>query len=388
MKERKRLTKWLYWFLLGVSLIAIYKLLDNIGEITSFLGRFTHIIMPFIIAIIIAYLFYTPSDKLEQLLKKNKFLKKKARVISILTVYAAAIIVLIIVIKGIIPTIVNSAVEIIKSLPDYYNWLLGLYDGLSEDSILRNIDMHGMIDNLKRIDYTQYINLSNVSTYISGAISVVGIIFDIFVSFIFSIYLLIERHKIKNFFIKLIRSISTEKVSRNVIEYVGKTNQIFLNFIYCQILDGIIVGIILSIIFSIMNIKYGIMLGAMIGLLNIIPYFGAIIGVIIAVLITIFTGGLEQALVMLAIAIIIQQVDSNIINPKILGDGLEVSPILIIFAVTVGGAYFGVLGMFLAVPLVAILKIILEDYIEHKLKVKKEKELIEDKKDKKIEEAK
>lgn len=387
MKEVKRITKWFYWFLLGVSLIVIYKILDNVGEISTFLSNFTHVIMPFIIAIIIAYLFYTPSDKLEQLLKKNKYLKKKARIISIVTVYVLAILILVLVIKGIIPTIINSVMEIVKSIPDYYNWLLGLYDGLSKDSILRNIDMHAIINKLKEVDYMQYISISNVSTYISGAISAVGILFDIFVSFIFSIYLLIERHSIKNFFIKLIRAISNEKVSRNVIEYVGKTNHIFLSFIYCQILDGIVVGIILSIAFSFMKIKYAIMLGAMIGLLNIIPYFGAIIGVVIAVLITIFTGGINQALVMLVVAIALQQIDSNIINPRILGEGLKVSPIIIIFAVTVGGAYFGVLGMFLAVPIAAILKIILEDYVEYKLRMKKEKEQIINKKNKKIEEA-
>jgi len=374
MKEKIKVTKWLYYFTLGLTLIVIYKLLDNVSEIAEFLKGLVHIVMPFIIAIIIAYLFYRPADKLERLLRKNKILKKKARVISVIVVYAVAISVIVIVIKGIIPTIFNSVVEIVKSIPAYYNWLLGLYDGLDKNSIIRNIDVHSIINKLKEIDYMQYINFSNITTYINGAISVVGIIFDIFVSFIFSIYLLMERHSIKNFLIKLIRAISSERISKNIIEYVAKTNQIFLSFIYCQILDGIVVGIILSVAFWIMKIKYAIMLGAMIGLLNIIPYFGAIIGVVIAGLITVFTGGLNQALVMLIVAIILQQMDSNIINPKIIGEGLKISPILIIFAVTVGGAYFGVLGMFLAVPIVAILKILLEDYVEFRLKIKKEKE--------------
>ena len=108
------------------------------------------------------------------------------------------------------------------------------------------------------------------------------------------------------------------------------------------------------------------------GILNIIPYFGAIIAIAIASVITLFTGGLEQALVMLIVTIILQQIDSNIINPYILGEGLKVNPILVIFAVTIGGAYFGILGMFLAVPIFAIIKVMIEDYIDYKSKIVKE----------------
>ena len=115
-----------------------------------------------------------------------------------------------------------------------------------------------------------------------------------------------------------------------------------------------------------MGVKYSVLLGFLIGILNIIPYFGAIIGVGLSILITIFTGGFAKAIWLAIVVIIIQQIDANIINPRILGNSLKVSPILVIFSVTVGGAYFGVLGMFLAVPVVAIIKIILLDYIEYK----------------------
>ena len=118
---------------------------------------------------------------------------------------------------------------------------------------------------------------------------------------------------------------------------------------------------------SLLKVKYAVLLGFLIGVLNIIPYFGAIIGVIISIIITIFTGGLGQAIWMALIVIVLQQIDANIINPKILGNSLNLSPILVIFAVTVGGTYFGVIGMFLGVPVIAFLKLILEDFIEIKL---------------------
>ena len=108
----------------------------------------------------------------------------------------------------------------------------------------------------------------------------------------------------------------------------------------------------------------------MIGLFNVIPYFGAIIAVVISIVITLITGGLSQTLIMAVVVILLQQIDSNIINPKIIGNSLEISPLLVIFAVTVGGAYFGVLGMFLAVPVAAVLKIVVNDWIEFKNKKK------------------
>ena len=114
------------------------------------------------------------------------------------------------------------------------------------------------------------------------------------------------------------------------------------------------------------------LLGFMIGLFNLIPFFGAIIAVVIAVIITILTGGIGQAVVMAIVTIILQQIDANIINPKIVGNALDISQILVILSVTIGGAYFGILGMFLAVPVVTVLKMIITDYIKEKENLKKE----------------
>ena len=152
--------------------------------------------------------------------------------------------------------------------------------------------------------------------------------------------------------------------------YIDSTNRRFFIFISSQLIDAIIVGILVTIAMSIIGVKYAVLLGFMIGIFNIIPYFGAIVAVAISVIITIITGGLSQAAIMAVVVIILQQIDSNIINPKIIGNSLEISPLLVIFAVTVGGAYFGVLGMFLAVPITAVLKIVFNDYIEFKIQKK------------------
>ena len=212
----------------------------------------------------------------------------------------------------------------------------------------------------KNIDLEKYLNLEQLAQYAKGAINVVTGVFDLFVSIIVSIYILSERDEILGFFNRLSKRIFKEDTYSNVEKYFYETNNVFFRFISSQLLDGMVVGIITSIAMKIMGIQYAILLGFMIGLFNLIPYFGAIIAVIIAGIITIFTGGLDQAIWMVIIVTILQQ-----INPKITGDSLKISPLLVIFAVTVGGAYFGVLGMFLAVPIATVIKIILEDYIKN-----------------------
>ena len=219
---------------------------------------------------------------------------------------------------------------------------------------------------MQNIDISQFFKIESITGYAKGVIDFAGIIFDLFVTIIVSIYLLLERTEILNFAKKLTSSIFKSNVTKKINNYFRKTNEIFYKFIYSQVLDAFIIGILISIALSIMNVKYAVLLGLMIGIFNIIPYFGAIVASVIAIIITIFTGGFGQAIIMAIVVIILQQIDANIINPKIVGSSLKLSPILIIFAVTVGGAYFGILGMFLSVPIVAIIKILVLDYIELK----------------------
>ena len=208
--------------------------------------------------------------------------------------------------------------------------------------------------------------MDNISSYIKGIVGAANVIFDMFVTIVVSIYILLERADIKSFFENLSKAIFDKKTNMAIARYYRKTNSIFFNFIASQLIDALVVGIITSIAMSIMKIKYAVLLGFMIGLFNIIPYFGAIVAVILAILITVFTGGIAQAIWLGIVVIVLQQIDANIINPKILGNSLNLSPILVIFAVTVGGAYFGVLGMFLGVPVIAFLKIIIDDFISYR----------------------
>ena len=158
----------------------------------------------------------------------------------------------------------------------------------------------------------------------------------------------------------------SNKAYKKFDRYFTNGNEIFFRFISSQVIDAFVVAVIMATTLSIMNIKYAILLWVMIGIFNLIPYFGAIIAVVISVLITILTGGWQQAIIMGIVITILQQIDANIINPRITGTSLNISPLLVIFSVTVGGAYFKIAGMFLAVPAAVLIKLMLEDFIDSK----------------------
>ena len=369
---RKNWRKWLYWFMLGVAIIIVYKALDNFSNVVNIVGKFFSILTPFLVGIFIAYLLYMPCKKIEEIYikSKSKVISKKARGLSILTVYLIILLIIVILFKFIFPVVLESITDFISNIQGYYETAINKYNELPEDSIIKGEIVEELINYIQNINIKQYLNFNKILEYIASAISAVTGVFEIFVTVIVSIYILAERRQIIGFLRKLVNAMFKEKTYKNIDKYFNNSNEIFFKFIASQFLDAIVVGILVTIAMTILKVKYAPLLGFMIGLFNMIPYFGAIIAVALSAIITLITGGVSQTIWMLIVVIVLQQIDANIINPKIIGKSLKISPLLVIFAVTIGGAYFGVLGMFLAVPIIGVIKILVSDYIDYKLKNK------------------
>ena len=377
MKEKKAWTRWIYWFTFAFAVIALYKIFDNYKEVSAWLKTLNSILMPFFMGILISYIFYIPCRKIEELYrkaKKVKIINKKARGLSVITVYIIAILLIVLIVNILVPALSNSIKELATNLPSYYQNAINFVNDMPEKGVVKKENLQNLIKDLEEIDILSIVNLESASDYIKSVLGVAQGVFSVFVSIVMSVYILLERSRILNFFRRLLAAIFKEDTCKAIDNYFAKANDIFFKFISSQILDAIVVGIIVSIALWALGVKYWVLLGFMIGLFNIIPYFGAIIAVTIAGIITLLTGGFSKAIWMLVVVIILQQLDANIINPKIVGNALKLSPILVIFSVTLFGAYFGVLGMFLAVPLIAIIKILVNDFIDYRIKKKKELE--------------
>lgn len=366
-KSKEKIKNWLYWFWLGLAIIVVYKVLDNFPIIMDSIGGFFSVISPFLTGVFIAYILYVPCKSIEGMYKKTKIriFSRRARALSVITVYAIVVLILVVLINFILPVLIGSVVDLISNIQGYFENAINGYNDLPEDSWLKSAMVKDAIQSIQNIDIKQYLQLDKIWEYILSALSAVTSVFDVLVAFVVSVYVLIGRADILNFFKRLAGAIFKERTYKNMDKYFNNSNQIFFKFLASQFMDAVVVGILVTIAMSIMGVKYAPLLGFFIGLFNMIPYVGAIIAVGISAIITLITGGFSQAVWMLIVVIILQQIDANIIGPRIVSQSLKVSPLLVMFAISIGGAYFGILGMFLAVPISAIIKILVEDFIRY-----------------------
>jgi len=366
--------RWLFYASLGVFLIIVYKFFDNFTGIGHWLSKLFGILTPFLVAILISYVLYVPCKKIEQHFKKKGH--KHTRALSITIVYVLVALLIFLVCRFVIPSVITSIVDLVNNLQSYYNAITTNELEASWAPFLKDNVLKPIVEYVNKLDINSLFTVDKIKEYITSAVGVAKGVLNIFIAFICSIYILAEKESIVSFIKRLARSYFNDERYVRFDRYFTEGNRIFLRFISSQVIDAFVVSIIMSIALSIMKVKYSALLGFMIGLFNLIPYFGAIAGVIIAVIITVFTGGWKQAIIMLIVVIILQQIDANIINPRITGSRLNVSPLLVIFAVTVGGAYFGVIGMFIAVPIATLIKLMLTDHINRKENEIKENEKV------------
>ena len=366
------------WLLIAITVVIVYKMLDNFSNVQQWFGTFFRILKPFLAGLLISYILFMPCKKIESAISKSKlkFMKNIARGLSVIATYIIFVLIIIIIINCIFPVLKESVVELVGNIPGYYETLVNKYKELPEDSIFKSDVIKDKMTELSNIDMRQFLSINNekIIEYVKNIINIFSGIFDVFVSIIVSVYILLQRTTIMRFLRRFARALFKKNTYEAVNKYFTKANEVFFTFISSQLLDAIIVGILTTVAMLIIKVKYAPLIGFTIGLFNMIPYIGAIVAVGIGILITFITGGLGKAVAMAIVVIILQQIDANIINPKIIGVSLEVSPLLVIFSVTVGGAYFGIIGMFLGVPIAVVIKTVLNDWIDNKNRFRDEQE--------------
>lgn len=370
MKKIREYSKWITPFFLLLILILVYKSLDNISSITNVLLNFFRVIKPFLVGFVIAYILNLPCVKIENALKKTKYnyLKKRSKGISIFLVYIISLALLMIIIRAIVPTVYANALDLYNNASLYLDKIIEYIDLWQERLNLKIITPESKMALEKAIEgYIKSINLSEFAKYAQGVISITSGVINVFISIIVSVYMLIDKELIAEKLKSVIAVFWSSNSAKIVCGYARKINDIFSKYVYCRLIDAVIIAVLSSFILNVLQVKYAMFLGIMIGFFNLIPYFGSIIGTIIAMIITLVTGGIFKALWTLTFLTVLEQIDGNYIGPKIMGDVLRVRPLWVIFAVTVGGGLFGILGMLLSVPVMVIIKMISEDYIQQKI---------------------
>ena len=193
--------------------------------------------------VFIAYILYLPCSKIENGLEKvkNRWIRKKSRTLSIIIVYVVAILLIALLIRFVVPTITKNIVDLIANLPNYYQNTLENLENVPEDSIWNKINAKNIIQSIQNIDIAKMVDVENIFQYAKGVLSAANSIFDIFVTFIISIYVLAERTQILRFIKKVCKVLFKEKTYDNIGMYFSRTNKVFFKFLSGQLLDAFVI---------------------------------------------------------------------------------------------------------------------------------------------------
>lgn len=363
------LKKYFGLFVLSVAVIIVYKTFDNFGVILKFIGRLFELMTPFFIGAAIAFVLRGPCRRVEIMFRRTRieFLRKHRRGSAVLCLYLIVIAAIALIMTAIIPQLVNSLSKFVEQMPTMLSSLVewinsfGIYE-IGDISVqkLLNSDLFSV----NRILDT--FNFQNVNKYAKSVMNLGGSVVDIFLGIIISVYILLERRGIKRAFKRFSKAFFPEKL-RKTTSYYFKTIGDFINrYISCQLLDAGIVFFLCLIVLSIMQTEYASLIALMVGSFNLIPYFGAFLAILISALIILVNDGFMSALILVIVLVVVQQVDANIIQPRLVSSSLSIKPLFVIFGVVIGGGLFGIIGIFIGVPMVALLKNIFDDIIEKK----------------------
>lgn len=363
----------IYLFLLMVSVICVYQLISRIDVFFQGVKIFFQVVSPFFYGFLIAYVLNIPCLRLQLLFRKSRvtFIVRKRKGLSVLITYLLLGVLIYFILMLIVPNVYASVSTFIKNFGTYYNQI----DEAVE--YINNLNIFGININMEKIlADAQSFGLQNLSASISAAFEMSSAVFKGFLAIISSIYILIEKDKFASYMRRFLKAVAPETVVAFLLKYGHQLNHNCKQYIYTQTIDGCILGTIATIELTVLGSPYALTLGIMLGIVNYIPYFGSIIGSLGAVAVVGLTQGLPKAAITAVILLVTQQIDGNIIQPKLMGNSFSLSPLLVIISITIFGAFWGVIGMLAAIPVVVVLKDMLDDLIDYRERKSTENQIL------------
>lgn len=376
VKNDQYFTVCIYAFVLVLACAITIKAIVDVDQTKAFFGGLFRAVSPFLIALLIAYIL-NPFVKVMNLFLRKVFpgLKqheKVSMVISMLIVYFLGLGMIITLLIYVLPEIVRNLGELIGSLSGGYKALLEWLEGMQEQFPM--VDFSSIISMLRDTQSDLTNSLKDIAADIvpvlyTASVSVVTWIGNFLIALIVSVYMLYGKASLKRLVkIVLYAFIPGEKI-RHVKGTVTECNKIFSQYLISKMIDSFIIGILCAILMTILRLPYVLLISVIVGVTNMIPYFGPFIGAVPGIVVILCISPIK-ALIFGIMILCLQQFDGLILGPKLLGNSTGMKPIWIIFAITIGGKFFGVAGMFLGVPVVATLSYLAEQSIRRRLKTK------------------
>lgn len=381
-KHNKYLQLSLYAIFVVVASILFYRIssnTDNIApSIVAFFGSVISVLSPILYGFLIAYLINPIMDFFEGYLllwfkPQTRRMRRLIRSLSILTVYIVLGGVIILVFRYLFPQIAKNIREIGTELPVYMDsftkFILSVQDAVNQyfpDLSLEPLTTR-LLDTINPSNLFDFSQINNLATIIMNqAVNAISSIFNYIMGIVVAFYILVQKESISYAAKRVVYCLFSKSHAERIISIFSEGHEIFIQFFVGKFIDSTIIGIIAFIGLSLMDNPYTPLLALIIGVTNMIPYFGPIIGAVPAVAITLFEG-IAPAVGVLIFVFLLQQFDGLVLGPKILGDSIGLSPFWIITGILIGGALWGPLGMFFACPIIAVLLLNLNRFIDRQL---------------------
>ena len=345
--KKKGISLWVQLLLVGILLMIFHKILNDTGVLISLWKRIFHVLRPVLIGVLIAALFYKPCLFFEKrfLTHPNLFIQHHATGFGIFFVYGILAIALWLTVRIIWPAVIVNLEGLIGRLPDYYARALHFADKYGAT--------FGVSENLTAF-LEQLFSKEAVSHYVSYLSDMANFVLAVLSGLVVSVYILLERKPLLCVGKRLV-SLMVRKCDRHrVFFHLKKLGNLFYSYFTGLGLDALIVGTLSVLLFFVFRVPYAFLFGVFAGICNLIPFFGPIVAAGVIFLLSFLSVGLGKAIWILVLQIILGQVDANVIQPKIVGQSVGISPFWVIFAVLVFGELWGVAGMIFGVPLVAV----------------------------------
>lgn len=372
----KKNSKWAFYFILGVALIAVYKTFESFDSVIKLISTVIAAAKPFIIAFVIAYMLNIPIKKVDGLIKskaKSEKIKNRSYGLSILCVYVLFIIFIAVALGALLPAIYQNLLEMYNNLP---RLVTRVVNSINQIELLSRLGFRPDTLNIMSM-INDKIDVQMLGKYAQGFMSFTSGLFSVFISLIASVYMLIDKDRIISSVRRITGLFPHGETYKNVMHHIASINNIFTQYIYARLICCLVMAVASTIILVIMREPYALILGLFIGFMDMIPYFGSIIACAVSAVIMFISGGIMHAVWCSVILLILQQIDGNVIAPKVMGTRLEIRPLSIIIAVSVGGSLFGFVGMLISVPVVAILRAIASELLDAHEITAKNKEIKE-----------
>lgn len=351
--------------------LILYVFLTNFSIISNLWGKITGMLFPFIIGFALAFLLNPIMMFFEtRVFKKWKCKGKGKRTLSMLLSLLIAIAVVTFLIYLIVPAVIDSVSDLVSNNEVYINRFSNFITNIFEDYHLDTSKINDIVG--RSSDFLTYFGdmfTSTLPAIVSTSYGIIKSLLNVLIGVAAAMYLLLD----KETFISNVKKINYAILPKPVASYLKRLvniiKKVFYDFIVGKAVDSLIIGVICYIGLSLMGIKYAPLLSVIVGITNMIPVFGPFIGAIPGIIILMIIQPVQS--IYFAIYILaLQQFDGNILGPLILGDKLGLPSFWILFSVTVGGALFSVVGMFIGVPTFAVIYYAVKEYINLRLERK------------------